>query len=282
MTAYMQLYVGDYLRDTQDLTAEQHGAYLLLLMTMWSKGGSLPNDPKKLARIARCTPSRWGKIADDVLAFFEVGPDSITHGRLAGELEIAREKSIKRAEAGSKGGRAKALKDKKAQVAIAMPLPCHSPEPEPEEVRELTLPVVLPSNPKPEPWASDEGFSALWSAATKTMTSRGPKRLAWPEWRKALRTYQPEQIIAAMKRYVAEDPDVKAGRGQPAVHRWLKDGRHEGWMRHTQPAKPMTENGWRAALQVWADDHEWLAQWGPKPGEPGCRVPANLLHGAAA
>lgn len=73
----MQLYVGDYLRDTRHLTAEQHGAYLLLLMAAWNAGGRLPNDPRKLARLAASTPSRWSKISADVLEFFEVEGDTL-------------------------------------------------------------------------------------------------------------------------------------------------------------------------------------------------------------
>lgn len=78
---FMQLYVADYLGDTRHLTTEQHGAYLLLLMTMWRSDGFLPNDDRKLARIAGCTGSRWTKIKDDVLAFFDVDGGVLTHGR---------------------------------------------------------------------------------------------------------------------------------------------------------------------------------------------------------
>lgn len=137
---FMQLYVGDYLKDTRHLTAEQHGAYLLLLMSMWAHGGDLPNDPKKLARLACCTASRWARISADVLAFFEVDGDVITQARLRFELKKALEKSIKRAEAGTRGGDAKALKDKKAGVANAIGLPCHSSEPEPEGKKEKAAP----------------------------------------------------------------------------------------------------------------------------------------------
>src|SRR4051795_4718905 len=34
---------------------------------------------------------------------------------------------------------------------------------------------------------------------------------------------------------------------------------------------------WRDRLAVLADQGAWLAAWGPRPGEPGCRVPPALL-----
>jgi uncharacterized protein YdaU (DUF1376 family) len=129
---FMQLYVADYLGDTRHLTTEQHGAYLLLLMTMWRSDGRLPNDQKKLARIAGCSTSRWAKISSEVLEFFDAGEDGLTNVRLSRELEKASEKSIKRAVSGSLGGEAKALKTKEAKVAIATSLLKHSSEPDSE------------------------------------------------------------------------------------------------------------------------------------------------------
>ena len=46
------------------------------------------------------------------------------------------------------------------------------------------------------------------------------------------------------------------------------------------PAHPhwVTPNDlWRDRLAVLADQGAWLAGWGPRPGEPGCRVPPALL-----
>lgn len=128
----MQLYVADYLGDTRHLTTEQHGAYLLLLMTMWRSAGRLPNDDKKLARIAGTTPSRWAKIAPEVMEFFSIEGAEITNARLSRELEKAQEKSIKRAASGIKGAKAKALKNKETDQANASGLLKHSSEPEPD------------------------------------------------------------------------------------------------------------------------------------------------------
>lgn len=123
---FMQLYVADYLGDTQHLTTEQHGAYLLLLMTMWRAGGSLPDDDTKLARIVRLTPARWRRIKGDVIAFFETEDGRLTQKRLAAELKKTKEKSEVRAVAGHAGGVAKSLKTHKPAVANATSLSKHS------------------------------------------------------------------------------------------------------------------------------------------------------------
>jgi uncharacterized protein YdaU (DUF1376 family) len=123
---FMQLYVADYLGDTQHLSCEQHGAYILLLMTMWRAGGSLPDDDVKLARIVRLSPAKWARISDDIKAFFDVSDGLLTQGRLAVELEKALQKSSKRSEAGAKGGHAKSLKTNNPDVAIATAEPKHS------------------------------------------------------------------------------------------------------------------------------------------------------------
>jgi uncharacterized protein YdaU (DUF1376 family) len=133
---FMQLYVADYIGDTLHLTTEQHGAYLLLLMAMWRAGGKLPNEEHKLARIVGLSPARWRRVSGDVLAFFDICEREITQKRLTREIEKAKEKSTKRAEAGSKGGIAKSLKDKESAIAIATVLPRHSSEPEPDTERE--------------------------------------------------------------------------------------------------------------------------------------------------
>lgn len=131
-TPFMQLYVGDYLADTMDLTTEQHGAYMLLLMNMWRHDARLPNDPAKLARIARVSPRRWHQIWAAIERFFFVDGNDIGNKRLDREHQKAVSISRKRRASGAKGGRAKALKNKDSGVANATDLLKHSQISEPE------------------------------------------------------------------------------------------------------------------------------------------------------
>lgn len=87
----MPLYVADYLADTGHLTVAEHGAYLLLIMHYWSNGG-LPDDDRKLARIARNTNAEWQKTKKNIEEFFESGWQ---HKRINAELARAAEKSSK-------------------------------------------------------------------------------------------------------------------------------------------------------------------------------------------
>lgn len=125
---FMQLYVSDFIGDTLQLSTEQIGAYMLLLMAMWNAGGKLPSDEAKLARVTRMSVKKWKTIADDLMPFFEVDGDVIRHNRLTKELQKSESKSQSRAAAGAEGGKAKALKDNEARVAIAMRSSQHLPD----------------------------------------------------------------------------------------------------------------------------------------------------------
>ncbi len=91
---YMPFHPGDYHADTAHLrTAAEHGAYMLLLMNYWQAGKALPADDRKLAAIARVSPSEWADMRDTMREFFEERGGQLHHKRVDAELEKARAKS---------------------------------------------------------------------------------------------------------------------------------------------------------------------------------------------
>lgn len=98
----MPFFPTDYLADTVDLTTLEHGAYFLLILHYWREEG-LPNDDRKLARIARMSERDWTKARDTLRRFFM--PDW-RHGRIEAELIKAKASYERRAAAGKRGGSA--------------------------------------------------------------------------------------------------------------------------------------------------------------------------------
>jgi len=87
------------------LNAQQHGAYLLLLMHSWCNG-PLPNDDRQLAAIARLDVPTWQRrVAPVVRPFFHEGEGGsvLTQGRLERERERVKGISDRRAASGRKG-----------------------------------------------------------------------------------------------------------------------------------------------------------------------------------
>lgn len=110
---WMPLLVDKYLGDTTHLTTEQHGAYLLLLMTMWKRDGVLPFNDQQLAAIARMTPAKWRASKDLLLEFFRPTEDGagLTQKRLTEELQRSKEHTNRRAAAGAEGAKKRWQKD---------------------------------------------------------------------------------------------------------------------------------------------------------------------------
>ena len=102
---YMPLYVADYLADAAHLSTMGHGAYLLLIMTYWQRGEPLPDDERKLARIARMTEAEWQDVRDDLREFFDVRDGQWTHNRIERELDKVRSKSNAASDAGKASAR---------------------------------------------------------------------------------------------------------------------------------------------------------------------------------
>jgi uncharacterized protein YdaU (DUF1376 family) len=260
---FMQLYVSDFVGDTMHLSTEQIGAYMLLLMAMWNAGGKLPADDQKLARVVRMSVKKWKAISADLMSFFDEDGESICHHRLTKELQKSESKSQSRASAGAKGGAAKALKDKDAGVANASRLPQHLPD---------TRNHIA---------ASQQRAPDLVDRLAEAAGIRGnlPPGLAFPG-----------EIIGLMQAGFDLDADIlPAIRARPnsKVRSWayfvpqIREAAERKSGAASIPAPEQRVTDWAGRLRAFSEDGTWAAGWGPKPGEPGCRAPAELQRAAA-
>lgn len=192
----MQLYVADYLADTMELSTVEHGAYLLLLMTMWRHSAKLPNDTVKLARIARLSPAKFKPVWAEISRFFVVEGDSITNRRLRKEHQKAKEKSEVRATSGKAGGDAKALKDKESRLANASDLPWHSSDIR-DQIREEESADALLSD-RPDQTSSDQPKADDLQPAIDAF-NEAASEAGWPSMQKLT-----PQRRAALKARLAE------------------------------------------------------------------------------
>ena len=103
---WMPLYVADYIADTTDLTTEQHGAYLLLIMHYWRRG-PLSDDNRTLANVSRLTPKRWKMVRPFVAPFFQIKKGVWHHVRIDQELLEAAKNMEKKRSAGKAGASAR-------------------------------------------------------------------------------------------------------------------------------------------------------------------------------
>ncbi|MFZ4218698.1 DUF1376 domain-containing protein [Enterobacter ludwigii] len=95
---YMQLYIADYLADTMHLSAEEHGAYLLLMFNYWQTGKPIPKS--RLAKIARVSNDRWNAVETSLKEFFNDNGDEWIHERIESDLEVVRSKLEQKSAAG--------------------------------------------------------------------------------------------------------------------------------------------------------------------------------------
>lgn len=83
----LPIWMDAFVRDTLQMEGDEVGAYFLMLGAMWaSKDCSLPNDPRKLARVCRCSMAKFkSRIGPSILPLLDVSDDIVYSLRLRKE-----------------------------------------------------------------------------------------------------------------------------------------------------------------------------------------------------
>lgn len=219
----MPLWVSDFLGDTLDLDASEVGAYMLLLMAQWQRAGeSLPNDEKKLQRIARCGRS-WPKIWGNVSRFFTEDEQGVYSKRLRLESQNVASKRLANAKNGALGGRPKALEINDRTKANGLA----------KQKRHESI-------PEPEPYKRDksllraERFGDFWNAYPHRNGNKVDRKKCEVAYAKAVKSGVVEETIVAAATAYATLKDVRGGYGKACLT-WLNGA---GWQDEVQAQKP--------------------------------------------
>lgn len=219
---WMPLYVADYLADTGHLSTVEHGAYMLLIMHYWQKGG-LPDDDKRLASIARASTEQWADIRGTLAEFFAAG---WKHERIDDELEKSAKAYERRAAAGKAGGTAKA---QKASIATAKPeqsLSQSQTEKEEPNGSSKKRATTLADDFEPDlVWAVAQGLTlseaqieaAQFKDFWRTKTGKEALKAEWPAaWRMWIRNYRKRR------------PTTRSPPKVTSANMWIAEGRQLG------------------------------------------------------
>jgi uncharacterized protein YdaU (DUF1376 family) len=124
---WFAFYAADYIADTLALSAEQHGAYLLLLMAYWQKQGALPDDNDQLAAICRLPAKTFHKHRALLAAFFKVEDGVWRSKRMEAEIAKTNEIIATKTAAGKKSAALRQQTVNTRSTDVGTDAPTHAP-----------------------------------------------------------------------------------------------------------------------------------------------------------
>lgn len=273
---WMPLYVADYLKDTRHLSGCEHGAYLLLLMHAWTNDGTIPRDDVRLARIACMSPREWRSVRSAVLEFWiDLSEHSglYMHRRVNAELARAQANIEQRRAAGKASAQARNRQRKSNDRSTTVDDP----------LQRNRRPSPSPKNPPLAPQGAEplgEHVDAIWEDTPAEARKRSSRKDLETALKAAVgRGGDPAAIRQALKAYYRSDQASKENYAYAkGVHRMVANDRWREWIgvpgRESGPPKA----DWPARVAAHRRSGMWLElQWGPPPGDPQCRCPAEFL-----
>lgn len=206
--AWMPIYIGDLLKDTQDLSVSEFGAYHFLMYHYWCKKGDVPKNMATLRRVCKCS----SKVLKRVLEFFEEQDGKILHKRLDAEHQKAERQYNQKSEAGS------ASAAKRASTAVEMPLPSRC---QPSQSQSPS-----PSQSSKDIYSDqqqNELFKEFWAAYPR----RAAKQGALKSFIKQVKSGVDPQVLIVASREFGEQQKNKDKKFIPYASKWLNNGQWE-------------------------------------------------------
>lgn len=129
---WMPIYIGDYLKDTRHLNTEEHGAYFLIMMELWNKGGKIKKSILPIISLKN-NDYFFKTIWPSIEEFFLVKNDGfVTQKRITKELKASMKRRKAAKDNGKKGGRP-ITRQKPIGLQGVNPAETSSPSPSPSE-----------------------------------------------------------------------------------------------------------------------------------------------------
>jgi uncharacterized protein YdaU (DUF1376 family) len=257
---YYKAYPRDFIEGTIGMSFEDKGAYRLVLDLIYMQGGELPDDPRYISGLLGCTVRKWKAIRNRLISAgkLAVCGACLTNKRAIIELETLAKLQDKKRE-----NRARPNKNKGLQSH-----PSHHTEPEPD--KESKGPVGTPEKSTPkqtlDPTLKSQ-FDSLWDVYPDGQGLGCGSPMALIAFKRVVEAgANPGDVVEAARRYAADPTQTYPQR----LDRWLTSGGWEAW----KPKGP----DWHKIMQAHREADFWREALGPKPGEPDCRVPAEVLR----
>jgi len=280
-------HLGDYAKDTRQLSLTEHGAYNVLMDWCYSTERALPTDEKMLFRLcAAFTKDEQHAVLSVIEQFFQETPEGYVQKRIEHELFKAHEKRGKAKEAALSRWDSSAMRTQCERIADAMPTQSERHADAMPRTRALRNPISLslsiPPTPRDrgksgrlaEPFFSDEVSEAYRMPLRRWFDYKLEQRKGYlPIGWQALLTQQlrfsPEQVAASVEASMSNN---WAGLFTEKITNPMSSLQGLSWQKKEKEAAladvPESRgtgapDGWELAMvELWGDDwQEVYAAW---------------------
>lgn len=280
MTDWYKMNPVDWNDGTDDLTLEQEGAYLRICNAIYISERPIRDNMFVVAGLLRCSDRKARRLVDDLVKAGKLLIENghIVNRRAVDEVSARVRLRMERQSIGSRGGLKSAETRAKQLKSLDQPQANASSKNEAEESRQ---------DEKREPLTPSERNRTanpivVLQGVVDPVTAQ--RWVSHCEEKGKRPSSQQTEAMCEVLREVRRLGGIPADAIKLAIARgWvsleIEYLRNQGFPFKVGPEAPAED--WATRLRVWNEDYTWSPAWGPKPDDPKCRAPAELLRSAA-